>query len=140
MPVIGGIAVSVMILFWLDKFTAGWQRRRAWAFALLACVAGAQASMSADSALAIIAVALIVGALDTMLFAAVLRFDLRVVPGFVAAQVIASVVADALLQQTRASQAQAVLSCAVTLGLAWAATRYLVRAGPTPAPAAVAPA
>jgi len=140
MPVVGGIAVSVMILFWLDKFTAGWQRRRAWAFALLACVAGAQASMSADSALAIIAVALVVGALDTMLFAAVLRFDLRVVPGFVAAQVIASVVADALLQQTRASQAQAVLSCAVTLGLAWAATRYLVRAGPTPAPAAVAPA
>jgi len=133
-PVIGGIAVSVMILFWLDRLTDGWHRRRGWAFVLLAGVAGAQAAMAVDNPLAIIAIALVVGALDTLLFAAFLRFDLRVVPGFVAAQLIATVVTDALLQQTRASISMAALSCALIVALAWGATRYLVRAGPTPAP------
>jgi len=132
-PVIGGIAVSVMILFWLDRLTDGWHRRRGWAFVLLAGVAGAQAAMSVDNPLAIIAIALVVGALDTLLFAAVLRFDLRVVPGFVAAQLIATVVTDALLQQTRASLAMGALSCAMMVAMTWGATRYLIRAGPAAA-------
>ena len=87
--------------------------------------------MSVDNPLAIIAIALVVGALDTLLFAAVLRFDLRVVPGFVAAQLVATTVADAMLQQTRPSLAMGALSCALIVAMAWVATRYLLagRAG-----------
>ena len=73
--------------------------------------------------------ALAVGALNTLLFATVLRFDLRVVPAFVAAQVGAAIVAEALLQRTASGYVFAALSLATTLLIAWAATRYLVRAG-----------
>ncbi len=97
---------------------------------LLACAAGAQTAISAEDAIAIVAVAIAIGALDTLLYATVLRFDLRVVPGFVAAQVLGSTIADALMQGTPSSYALAALSCITTLLLAWAATRYLVRAGP----------
>jgi hypothetical protein len=131
-PVLGFIAVTVMILYWLDRLTDGWRRRRVLAFLLLACAAGAKAATSAENGTAIVAVAIVVGALYTLLFAAVIRFDLRVVPGFVAAQVIASVVADGLMQGTSSSHVLAALSCATTLLLAWAATRYLLRAGPSP--------
>ena len=137
-PVIGGMAVTAMVLYWLDRFTDGWQRPRVLTFVVLAFAAGAQAALSADDWTAIIAVGIAVGALNTLLFAMVLRFDLRVVPAFVAAQVGIAIVAEALLQRTTAGNVFAALSLTTTILLAWMATRYLVTAG-TPAPAPVRP-
>ncbi len=132
-PVLGGMAVTAMVLYWLDRFTGGWQRRRLLTFVVLAFAAGAQAALSADDWVGIIAAGIVVGALNTLLFATVLRFDLRVVPAFVAAQVGVSIVAEALLQRTAAGNVFAALSLATTLFLAWLATRYLVSA-PVPEP------
>ena len=137
-PVIGGMAVTAMVLYWLDRFTDGWQRHRVLTFVVLAFAAGAQAALSADDWTAIIAVGIAVGALNTLLFAMVLRFDLRVVPAFVAAQVGTAIVAEALLQRTAAGNMFAALSLATTILLAWIATRYLVTAG-IPAAASVRP-
>jgi hypothetical protein len=132
-PILGGIAVTVIVLYWLDRLTHDWQRRRALAFVLLACAAGAQMAISGENAISIVAVAIAIGALDTVLYATVLRFDLRVVPGFVAAQVLGSTIADALMQGTASSYGLATLSVATTLLLTGAATSYLVRAGRPPA-------
>ena len=107
-------------------------------FVVLAFAAGAQAALSADDWTAIVAVGIAVGALNTLLFATVLRFDLRVVPAFVAAQVGTAIVAEALLQRTAAGNMFAALSLITTILLAWMATRYLVTAG-MPAPAPVRP-
>jgi len=134
--VVGGMAVTAIMLYWLDRFTDGWQRRRVSTFVVLAFAAGAQAALSADDWVGIIAAGVAVGAMNTLLFATVMRFDLRVVPAFVAAQVGASIVAEALLQRTTSGYVFAALSLATTLLIAWMATRYLVHAGaPAPAPA-----
>ncbi len=127
-PVLGGMAVTAMMLYWLDRFTGGWQRRRFAVFLALAFAAGAQAALSADDWVAITAVAVVVGALNTLLFATVMRFDLRIVPAFVAAQVGAAIVAEALLQRTNSGYVFAALSLATTLLIAWMSTRYLVSA------------
>ena len=137
-PVIGGMAVTAMVLYWLDRFTEGWQRHRVLTFVVLAFAAGAQAALSADDWAGILVVGIAVGALNTLLFATVMRFDLRVVPAFVAAQVGVSVVAEALLQRTVAANIYATLSLVTTLLLAWMATRYLATAA-TPAAAPVQP-
>jgi hypothetical protein len=134
-PVLGGMAVTAIMLYWLDRFTHGWQRHRVLTFVVLAFAAGAQAALSADDWVGIIAAGVAVGALNTLLFATVLRFDLRVIPAFVAAQVGASIVAAAVLQRTAAGDIFAALSLATTLLIAWMATRYLVSAGaPAPTP------
>jgi hypothetical protein len=136
-PVFGGMAVTAIMLYWLDRFTHGWQRHRVLTFVVLAFAAGAQAALSADDWVGIIAAGVAVGALNTLLFATLLRFDLRVIPAFVAAQVGASIVAAALLQRTAAGDIFAALSLATTLLIAWATTRYLVNAytsAGTPAP------
>ncbi len=127
-PVLGGMAVTAMMLYWLDRFTGGWQRRRTAVFVVLAFAASAQAALSADDWLVITAVAVAVGGLNTLLFATVMRFDLRVVPAFVATQVGAAIIAEALLQRTTSGNVFAALSLATTALLAWAATRYLVSA------------
>ena len=83
-------------------------------FVVLAFAAGAQAALPADDWVTIIAAGVAVGALNTLLFATVLRFDLRIVPAFVAAQVGAAIVAEALLQRTAAGNVFAALSLATT--------------------------
>jgi hypothetical protein len=135
LPMLATIAVTILILHWLDRFTSGWQRRRLVAFIALVLVAGAQSAFVADSAWTIAAGALAIGAVDTLIYAAVLRFDLRAVPGFVAAQMIASVVQDAFMQRTAAAYAGNAIAVATILVLAWAATRELARPRPAPAPA-----
>jgi hypothetical protein len=62
----------------------------------------------------------------------VLRFDLRPVPAFIAAQAAVAIVTEAVLQGTAASAWYATLQLAATFVVAWTVTTYLVRAG-TPA-------
>ncbi len=127
--VFGGMAVTALMLYWLDRFTNGWQRHRWLTFVVLAFAAAAQAALSADDWAGIVAAGVAVGALNTLLFATVMRFDLRVVPAFVAAQVGASIVAEALLQRTATGAVFAALSLAMVLVISWMTTRYLVMTG-----------
>ncbi|MEO8740502.1 MAG: CPBP family intramembrane glutamic endopeptidase [Casimicrobiaceae bacterium] len=127
--VLAGTAVAAFVLYWLNRLTDGWQRRRGLTFALLVVVAAAQAALRADDWLEIVFAGVAVGALNTLLFATVLRFDLRAVPGFVGAEIAAAVVAEAVLERTASAAWHAVLQLGVALALTWAITRYLVRAG-----------
>jgi hypothetical protein len=139
---LAGAAVTAIVLYWLNRLSEGWQRRRALIFVLLVVAACAQATLLADDWLEVVVAGVVVGALHTLLFATVLRFDLRVVPGFVAAEIAVTVVVGAVRERTATAAWHAVLQLAVTLALTWVITRYLVRAGapPVAAPAEPVPA
>jgi hypothetical protein len=77
--------------------------------------------------MAIVMAGLVGGALYTLLFATVLRYDLRLVPAFVAANAIVGIVGNALLKGTAAGAVYAALEIAATAAVAWAITLYLLR-------------
>ncbi len=127
--VLAATAITAFVIHWLNRLSDGWQQRRVLTCVLLVVVAGAQAALLADDWLEIVVTGLLVGALNTLLFATVLRFDLRAVPGFVGAEIAATIISEALLERTESAAWHAVLQLAVTLALTWAITHYLVRAG-----------
>jgi len=134
---IAAAAVTTIVLYWLDRLTHGWHRHRIAAFLLLSLTSAAQAALSADDGTAVLIAGVAGGCLYTLLFAMLLRFDFRLVPGFIAAQATISMAIQAVLQQTTAGAGYALLQIGVTLLLSWGMVRYLVRAA-EPAPAAPA--
>jgi hypothetical protein len=125
-PVLG-VAVTIIALHWLERWTDGWRRRRWLVFAALTIATAALAALRADDWMAIVVGGLVGGALYTLLFATVLRYDLRLVPAFVAANAIVRIVGNALLKGTAEGAFYAALEIAATLAVAWAITRYLLR-------------
>lgn len=125
-PVLG-VAVTIIALHWLERWTDGWRRRRWLVYAALTIATAALAALRADDWTSIIVGGLVGGALYTLLFATVLRYDLRLVPAFVAANAIVRIVGNALLKGTAAGAFYAALEIAATLAVAWAMTRYLLR-------------
>jgi hypothetical protein len=125
-PVLG-VAVTIIALHWLERWTDGWRRRRWLVYAALTIATAALAALRADDWTAIIVGGLVGGALYTLLFATVLRYDLRLVPAFVAANAIVRIVGNALLKGTAAGAFYAALEIAATIAVAWAITRYLLR-------------
>ncbi len=136
-PVLG-VAVTIIALHWLERWTDGWRQRRWLVYAALTIATAALAALRADDWMAIVVAGLVGGALYTLLFATVLRYDLRLVPAFVAANAIVRIVGNALLKGTAAGAVYAALEIAATVAVAWAITLYLLRLN-TPA-AATAPA
>jgi len=127
-------AIAVIVLYWIDRLTHGWNRHRVAAFLVLALASAAQAALSADDGMAIVMAGLAGGLLYTLLFATVMRFDFRLVPGFIAAQAAVSTVIQAVLQQTAAGGGYALLQIAATVLVSWAMVQYLTRgAGPASA-------
>jgi hypothetical protein len=137
-PVLG-VAVTIIALHWLERWTDGWRRRRWAVYAALTIATAAIASISADDWTAIVAAGLVGGALYTFLFATVLRYDLRLVPAFVAANAMVRIVGNALLKGTTTGALYAALEIASTLAVAWAITRYLLRVNTPVAVAVPAP-
>ena len=129
LPVIGLALVAVR---WLDRITVGWTRRRILAAVLLMLTHAAIAAVSADQWFDIAASAVVGGAVSTLLFATVLRFDLRVVPPLIAVYVSAALIAQALEKGTTQAAFLGAIGVAATLAVAWAATRYILTGGPAP--------
>jgi len=125
-PVLG-VTVMIIALHWLERWTDGWRRHRWLVYAALTIATAALAALSADDWPAIVVGGLVGGALYTLLFATVLRYDLRLVPAFVAANAIVRIVGNALLKGTAAGALYAALEIAATIAVAWALTRYLLR-------------
>jgi hypothetical protein len=125
-PVLG-VAVTIIALHWLERWTDGWRRRRWLVYAALTIATAALAALRADDWTAIVVGGLVGGALYTLLFATVLRYDLRLVPAFVAANAIVRIVGNALLKGTAAGAFYAALEIVATIAVAWAITRYLLR-------------
>lgn len=137
-PVLG-VAVTIIALHWLERWTDGWRRRRWVVYAALTIATAALAALQADDWPAVVVAGLAGGALYTLLFATVLRYDLRLVPAFVAASAIVHIVGNALLKGTAAGAFYSLLEIASTVTVAWGITRYLLRVN-TPAVAAAAAA
>ena len=90
------------------------------------------AAVSADQWFDIAASAVVGGAVSTVLFATVLRYDLRVVPPLVAVYVSAALVAEALQKGTTQAALLGAIGVAATLAVAWAATLYILARGEIP--------
>jgi len=127
LPVIG---FAIVALDWLSRITAGWTRHRVLAVLLLMVTNAAIAAISAEQWFDIAAAGLVVGALAALLFATVLRFDLRAVPPMVAVYASLMIVAQALQKGTPQAAYLGAVGTVATLAVGWAATRYLVAAGP----------
>ena len=122
---LGLIAAIIIVLYWLDRLTAGWTRRRILAGIVLVLASGAAAAFKADQWIEIVASGAVGGIVATVLFGTVLRFDLRAVPGLAAVYLAIVYAADAALKGTPWAILLALIAIA-TLGLvSWAATRYL---------------
>jgi hypothetical protein len=69
---------------------------------------------------------------STVLFATVLRFDLRVVPPLIAVYLSAALITQALQKGTTQAALLGAIGAAATLAVAWAATRYILARGEIP--------
>jgi hypothetical protein len=134
-----GVVVTIIALHWLERWTDGWRRHRLTVYMGLTIATAAVASLRADDLSAVVVSGLVGGALYTLLFATVLRYDLRLVPSFVAANAIVRIVGNALLKGTATGALYATLEIAATLAVAWGITRYLLRVNTPVAAAAPAP-
>ena len=132
------MTVTVIMLYWLDRLTEGWTRRRALGVVVLVLAQAAVAAASADQWIEVIAAGAVGGALATLIYATVLRFDLRIAPALIAVYLVVGFVGDAAQKQTAQAAMLALIACATALALAWAVTRYLLRPGMTNAVLAAA--
>jgi hypothetical protein len=132
------MAVTVITLYWIDRLTVGWTRRRALGVLVLVLAQAGVAAANADQWMDIITAGIIGGALATVIYATVLRFDLRIAPALVAVQLGVSFIGDAAQKHTAQAVTLALIATATVLTLAWAATRYLLHPGPKVAAVAAA--
>lgn len=131
---LGVMTVVVIMLYWIDRLTAGWTRRRALGVLVLVLAQAAIIGANADQWIDIIVAGVVGGALATLVYATVLRFDLRVAPALIAVQMVVGSIDDAAQKHSVRAAFLAFIASVTALALAWAATRYLLRPG---APAAV---
>jgi hypothetical protein len=133
------MAAVIVAFRWLDRLTSGWTRHRVLCVALLMLVDGAIAAIQADQWLDIVLTGLIGGAASALLFAFVVRFDLRVVPALIATHATVASVAGAMQKSTAQAWMLSAIGATLTLAISWVATRYLVARGEIPH-AAIEPA
>jgi hypothetical protein len=129
------MALAIAVLHWLDRFTAGWTRRRVQATMLLMLTQAAIAAVGAEQWSDIAAAGLVGGLVATLLFVTVLRFDLRTIPPLIAVYISLNAIAQGLQKGTLQAAWLAAVGVAATLTVAWAATRYVMSPGPVPAAA-----
>ena len=123
------MTITVIVLYWLDRLTAGWTRRRALGVVVVVLAQAAMAAANADQWIEIVAVGVVGGALATLIYATVLRFDLRIAPALIAVYLVVGFIGDAAQKHTPQAAVLALIASATVLTLAWAATHYLLRPG-----------
>jgi Type II CAAX prenyl endopeptidase Rce1-like len=123
------MTITVIVLYWLDRLTAGWTRRRALGVVVLVLVQAAMAAANADQWIEVVAVGVVGGALATLIYATVLRFDLRIAPALIAVYLVVGFVGDAAQKHTAQAAMLALIASATVLALALAVTRYLLQPG-----------
>jgi len=133
---IAGIAAFALDL--LDRMTAGFTRRRALAAALLILAFSGAGLAGGEGA----ASAVIGGTIDGLIVAvvvhALLRFDYRALPAYLATGAVLQAVAAAAQKGVPSALGYAAITTAAALAAAWIATRYVERTRVPPAPASAA--
>jgi len=130
------MAAGIVAFRWIDRLSHGWSRHRLLCVLLLMLAQGAVAATHASEWLEIVASAVVGGAISALLFAFVVRFDLRVVPAVIGVYATVIAIADGLQKSTAQGWALALVGAALALAISWVATRYLVAKGELPQPAA----
>jgi hypothetical protein len=97
---------------------------------------GAVAALQAGQWLEIVVAGVIGGAVSAILFAFIVRFDLRVVPAVIAVYGVVSAIGEAMLKATVQGWVLSSIAAALIVAISWIATRYLVARGELPQPAA----
>jgi hypothetical protein len=123
------MAGAIVALRWLDRFTSGWTRHRALCVVVLILTDGAIAAMRANDWPDIVLTGLVGGAVSALLFAFVLRFDLRAIPALIAVYTVAEGLVGALSKGTQQAWLLFAITAALILAISWVATRYLVAQG-----------
>jgi hypothetical protein len=123
------MTITVIVLYWLDRLTAGWTRRRALGVVVLVLAQAAMAAANADQWIEVLAAGVVGGALATLIYATVLRFDLRIAPALIAVYLVVGFIGDAAQKHTAEAAVLALIASATALTLAWAVTRYLLQPG-----------
>ncbi len=117
--------IALYALRWLARITADYTRRHWLAIALLAIAAANGGLAEGQQAAAAAATGLVEGVLLFGCVYALLRFDSRAVPAFVAAGVVLHTVESAALSATPTAWMLAAIAGGACALAAWAVTRYL---------------
>jgi hypothetical protein len=96
---------------------------------VLVLAQAAMAAANADQWIEIVAAGAVGGALATLIYATVLRFDLRIAPALIAVYLVVGFVGEAAQKHTPQAAVLALIAGATALALAWAATHYLLQPG-----------
>ncbi|HEX8009490.1 MAG TPA: type II CAAX endopeptidase family protein, partial [Casimicrobiaceae bacterium] len=126
------IALTIVVLHWLDRFTAGWTHRKLPATLLLILTEAAIAAVGAERWSDIAVAGLVGGGVATLLFATVLRFDLRTIPALVAVYASLSAIGQGLQKGTVEAAWLTAIGVLALLAVAWLAMRYLIAQGEIP--------
>jgi hypothetical protein len=117
--------VAVFALDWLRRLTADYSRRR-FAVALLLVVAFAGAGLaSGEDVVAATLGGLVDGLLAIVVVYAVLRFDYRTVPAYLAAAVVLGAATSAAQKGVASAWVGAAITAAVAIASAWLVARYI---------------
>jgi hypothetical protein len=130
------MAAAIVAFRWLDRLSHGWTQRRLLCVLLLMLAEGAVAALHASQWLEIVVAGIVGGAISAILFAFIVRFDLRVVPGVIAVYGVVSAIGEAVLKATVQGWVMSSFAIALIVAISWIATRYLVARGELPQPAA----
>jgi hypothetical protein len=123
--VLASAGIAIYALHWLGRITADYARRRWLAVAVVALALASGALSHGQDAATAAAVGLVEGGLIFLCVHALLRFDVRAVPAFVATAAVLGAIETAALLATPAAFALAALAIAAMVAAACAATRYL---------------
>jgi hypothetical protein len=129
---------ALFVLDWLGAITAGFTRWRFVAVALLVLGYAAGALLSGEGVGDAVTAGMVGGLLGAAVVYALLRYDGRAVPAYLATGVVLQAVADAAQKTGPSAWVNAALTAAVAMTCAWVATRYLERTRVERAPASAA--
>jgi hypothetical protein len=122
------VGVGLFVLSFLERLTAGWQRRGVPATLLLVAAVAATSFIAAQDPVAAAVDGIVTGLVTVAIVYGLLRFDAASVPAFLATGAVLQIAENALRKGTPAAMAYAALAAGVAIAVAWAVTRYLDRA------------
>ena len=119
--------VAVFVLHWLARITGDFTRRRLLAIAVLALAFCGSALASGEDALVAMVTGAVQGLLAAVVVYALLRFDYRAVPAFLATEVVLQAAETAAQKGTPAAWTHLAVLAVAAAASAWAVTRFLGR-------------
>lgn len=123
----GASGVALFVLYLLDRGTRGWTHRPWLAALLLVLILCAAALVGGGEPEAALLRGVVKGLVSFVLLWWVLRHDLRTIPFFLATGMVLDAARNAALEGTSSAWSLFAVGAAVTVGVAFAVSRYIAR-------------